>query len=137
MELTQAQRELQAYIEQENEEAQRKAEAQGIIRFPVVPNAEHWADFGVYNVEGYRHYMAAETYSELMKDCWNVRVNSADLEKLSADEMEAKLNEEIRTLNELEERDRKEEEAALKARREANKDVSNNPFAGLRDMMSR
>ena len=90
MKYTQSQIALAKFIQAENAERQARMDSTpGLICGIVVDDPDHWAGYGIYTIDGYKHYMAACDNFELVraiyghKPAWNY--DSMTLEEIEAD----------------------------------------------------
>jgi len=90
MKYTQSQIALGKFIQAENAERQARMDSTpGLICGMVCDDPDHWAGYGIYTIDGYKHYMAACDNFELVraiyghKPAWNY--DSMTLEEIEAD----------------------------------------------------
>ncbi len=69
MTYTAEQLELQKHIEAENERSREQmAEQSGLWIGMVTTDLQHWADYGITDIEGYEFYMASQGAYEAIAD---------------------------------------------------------------------
>ena len=69
MTYTAEQLELQKHIEAENERSRKQmAEQSGLWIGMVTTDLQHWADYGITDIEGYEFYMASQSAYEAIAD---------------------------------------------------------------------
>ena len=69
MTYTSEQLELQKHIEAENERSREQmAEQSGLWIGMVTTDLQHWADYGITDIEGYEFYMASQGAYEAIAD---------------------------------------------------------------------
>ena len=70
----------------------------------ITDDPQHWADYGIYNVDQYEHYMAKMAVWEMYKEVNGIRPRWMNLDDMSIEELEAELEslcEEAREQDEL------------------------------------
>jgi len=80
--------ELIAHIEAQNEEARQwAAEAPGRIVGMVTTCPDHWAEYDIYTVEQYEHYMAVEMLHDVVKSEMGIRPRWMDTDSMSVEDI--------------------------------------------------
>lgn len=139
MSFTKDQLALQAYIEEQNEQARRNAEKDGrTLIGQTVSDPEHWAGYGIHTIDQYRHNEAASFYSDMYKDLNGFRPRWMKFDTMTADEIwyeVDQLQKQVDADREYEKEQERQAEKDAQARKEANKYQPNLAFSGLKDML--
>lgn len=91
--------------------------------FKLVEDEAHWAKYGIHTAEELDHYLAVQCYIDLYKDRHNIKPRWMDFSKMTADEVEAKINADFPPEVEKPPAPPKKDEAAP---------LTYNPFASLK-----
>lgn len=139
MNYTEDQIKLKAFIEEQNELSRKKAEEAGMkLLTTTVSDPEHWAKYGVHNIEQFKHEEAASIHYDYYKELNGIRPRWMKYDKMTTAEIKyeiEQLDQQAKDQEKFEAEQKAKEEAEAKARKEANKYQPNNAFSGLKDMM--
>lgn len=78
--LSDSQLALKAHVEALNRSVEDGA-------FPISTDLGQWAESGVVNIEGFKHYMAVECYINVYKSVHGVKLRHIDFNALDANEV--------------------------------------------------
>ena len=84
---------LKAHIEAKNVETAQWVNAEeGRWAMSVTDNLDHWADYGIFNIAQYNHYMAAANHYDLYKEINGIRPRWMNYDEMSTEEIEADID---------------------------------------------
>lgn len=107
MQMTSDQLALVNHIQAKNAETRAwMAEAPNRWAGIIVEDPEHWAEYGVYSVAQYEHYMAAQDHYEIYKSIHGIRPRWMDYHSMTVEE----IREETQAIITAEERQQKARE---------------------------
>lgn len=131
---------LKAFIEAENEKFIARAKEQGATGWAVhVSDLEHWAHSDIFNIEQYKHYDAQTTHYDMYREVNNHRPYGIDYSKMTTEQIWDQVDllvEEAKEQQMTQAQKEKANQVAYEARKKANILPPNNPFSGLKDMMT-
>lgn len=129
---TAEQLELQAYIQAENEKA-----VQAGAMFTTTDEIEHWAEYGIFNIEQYRHFSAVGCYIDVYKSIHGIKPRWMDFSQMTTEQIYEDLDHMVKAEQRWEQ-EQKEAEAKIIAERKRNNQYRpNNPFAGLDQLIKK